>query len=254
MRLTTKRAFLLVTATAGLLAPSLWGVTPALAASCTGGYAAPFYEWVRSANDVYGVRAPVEMRLDGGLCGAAADYPFAASWIGIQGQSGGVITQVGVEKDFNPTTGAAQYCRFWAIGTGIAHDYDCGTDNDGVYIFFRISRYYDPTTHLYYYEIDDCGTSGGYGNCTNKNDAQEAYSDPEGEVAAETDFGCVVHLLGTSARPVNYGTSSNPVQGLDSSSWATRNWAGYDEGNCASNYMRSSNSDSMSTWDTRNSS
>jgi hypothetical protein len=194
------------------------------------------------------------MRLDGGLCGTTSDDPFAANWIGIQVQSGAEITQIGVEKDFNPSTGTAQYCRFWAIGAGIAHDYDCGTDNDGTYIFFQISRYYNPTTRLYYYEVGDCGTSGGYGNCTSKNGAQEAYSDPEGEVVAETDHGCVIHMLGTSARPVNYGTSSNPVQGMDSSSWATRNWAGFDEGSCSTNYLRSSNSSDMSMWDTRNSS
>jgi hypothetical protein len=215
------RRFAIVTAVCGiLLAPLVSPATPAFAAACSGSTSAPYWLWTRTAFDVYGVRAPVQARNDGGLCGSRADDPFAAGWIGIQQESGSGITQIGYEKDFDANS-VAHWCRFWAIGTGFPHDYGTCNTTDDTFIYFEIVRYYDTPTRTYRYNVEDCGTGGGYGNCTNKSSSQAAYGNPEGVVSAETDYGCVVHILGSDADRQNYGTSSYPVQGMDSSSWTT---------------------------------
>lgn len=234
-----------------LVMPLVSSATPAFAVACSGSTSAPFWLWTRSALDVYGVRAPIQARRDGGLCGSRADDPFTAAWIGIQQESGSGITQIGYEKDFDSNS-VGRWCRFWAIGTGFPHDYGCNTDANDTFMYFKVVRYYDTPTRTYRYNVDDCGTGGGYGSCTNKSSSQAAYGNPEGIVSAETDYGCVVHIMGSGTDRQNYGTSSYPVQGMDSTSWTTRSWGVHDAG-CTSYYMRDQGPDGMRTWDTRNS-
>jgi hypothetical protein len=250
-----KSSLAVVFITVGLLASQLTGIGPAFAtatSSCPSvSYNAPFWLWVKSANDVYGVRAPVEMRTDGGLCvpGSGSEDSFAAAWIGIQQQVGNGITQIGFINLYG-----SGWCRFWAIGTGLAHVYDCGGTSNSHYVYFEINRYYDSPTRTYRYAIYDCGEAGGYGNCTAKDGSQAAYGNPEGVIAAETDYGCTVQIMGTASSPTHYGTTSNPVEGFVTS-WLSRTWGGKQtEGDCTSDYIGKSVTGGFVTWDSRNSS
>jgi hypothetical protein len=239
----------------GTLAGLVWKAIPAMAVDCTTNNSWPFYQWTRAANDVYGVRAPIQARVDGGLCGVpgGGDDPFNAAWIAIvQAPS---IVQIGYEHDFGMNAG--HWCRFWAIGTGQPTDYKCGVDSNDTYLYLKIVRYYDSITHVYRYEIDDCGTGGGYGSCTAQSSSTVAYSSPAGQTASEADYTCVIHIMGSSSDRQNFGTSSYPVQGMDSSSWTTRSWgAHWDNGhtNCKDTpYGTDQGTDGMRFWDTRNS-
>jgi hypothetical protein len=231
----------------------LAGISPALAANpaCPSlYYNAPFWTWARSTNDVYGVRAPVNLVNDAQLCGTLSQDPFAAAWIALQDQSSNGITQIGFERDYN-LQGTGHECRFWAIGTGYAHDYDCAGTSSGTYVYFQIYRYYNVSNHQYQYSVQDCGTSGGYGNCTTESSSQAAYGTPEAAVAAETDYGCTVVIMGSASNPTHYGTSANPIQGL-ASVWGTRGWGSSREGGCASDYEGQTVTGGMATWDSRN--
>jgi hypothetical protein len=239
---------------AGLLVSQLVGLRPALAVNppCPSfRTSAPFWLWTRSDVAVFGIRAPVQMRTNGLLCLPVSDLPFAAAWIGIQQEVGNGITQIGFVHHYN-SSGVGVYCRFWAIGTGSPHFYDCGGTPNGKYVFFKIKRYYDTPTRTYRYAVDDCGEAGGYGSCTVKSGSQAAYGNPEGIVAAETNYGCTIRIMGSGSAPTHYGTSSYPVQGYVTT-WATRTWSSKQtEGDCTSYYGGKKVTGGMVTWDTRN--
>ncbi len=95
------------------------------------------WKWAPSNNDVVGVRAPINMRTDGLLCSDAGHDAFAANWIAIVSQKTGGITQIGFDHDYN-SQGESVWCRFWAIGTGVAHDYKCGVDANNTFVYFRV--------------------------------------------------------------------------------------------------------------------
>lgn len=238
-----KASMAVMVVAASVLASQVSGVSPALAVSCSGGYSAPFWSWTRSDEAVYGVRAPVELRRDGSLCGTNSDKPFAAAWIAIQNQAATSIAQIGFIHHYN-SSNENRWCRFWAIDGGIPNFYDCSTSN-GTYVYFRIKQLST------YYNIEDCGTAGGYSNCTLKNDSQHAYTQPEGVVAAETDYSCVIRIMGSASAPVHYGSSANPVEGYVSS-WGTRTWSRQTEGDCTSDYEGKQVTGGMVTWDSRN--
>ncbi|HEV2452407.1 MAG TPA: hypothetical protein VGS62_10840 [Streptosporangiaceae bacterium] len=125
--------------------------------------------------------------------------------------------------------------------------------SDGTYVYFQIQQYYDPVTHQHLYDIYDCGTGGGYGSCTSLNASQMAYSNPEGVVAAETNYGCTVRIMGSASAPQHYGSNANPVEGFVTV-WATRSpWSYVSSANvCPTDYHGALVTGGMVTWDSRN--
>jgi hypothetical protein len=208
------------------------------------------WTWTASGNGESGIRAPVETSFKSLLCVPSSDGSFATGWIAIQESDGSGITQAGIIHEW--INGASRWCRVWATGTGVQNYYDCGDQSDGTYVYFQIYQY--SNTMGNYYLIEDCGTGGGYGNCSNGilSADQPAYSDPIGSLAAETNRPCTVQIMGSASAPQNYGTSASPVQGLVED-WETRDWdyQGEDD-SCPSDYKGAQGSGLFSTWDTRN--
>jgi hypothetical protein len=98
------------------------------------------YGWEPTNNIVNGIRAPIKNRTDGLLCTPASVGAFSATWIAIQDNNSANLVQIGFDHDFN-SNGIHQYCRFWAIGLGIPHDYYCNGDPDDTFVYFRIEVY-----------------------------------------------------------------------------------------------------------------
>jgi hypothetical protein len=202
---------------------------------------------------MYGIRAPVETSFKTILCTPTTDNPFATGWIALEQANGPGITQAGIIHLFR--NGGAQWCRVWAIGTGQANVYDCGAQSNGTFVYFLINVYTDVSGN--FYDIKDCGTAGGYGNCTVLNNAQPEYNEPLGAVSAETNnYWCTVQIMGSASAPQNYGTSTNPIEGLVSA-WGPRTWNYQSQDNrCPSDYKGAqaagSTSATISTWDSRN--
>lgn len=229
----------------------------------------PAYTWLRNPQyDVRGVRAPLQVRIDGGLCDmpGGGKNPFNYAWIAIQCDIGFCqdISQIGIRHDFG--SGGAHWCRSYGIGTGQLADYNCGQDADDANVWFQIVRYFNGTN--YRYSIMDCGKSGGYGsNCVSKNDEDIAYTHPLGAVLSEVNYGaqnnganCIIHIMGSTGDKQNVGTSNYPLEGStdDGSNWSTRSWNfGWDhnDSSCATNYGHNNGSaGNITFWDTRNSS
>jgi hypothetical protein len=67
-----KRRVAIVAGITAIITPVIsltWGTPVAWAINCTDTKSVlASYQWTRSGNDVDGVRAPIQMRLDGGLC------------------------------------------------------------------------------------------------------------------------------------------------------------------------------------------
>jgi hypothetical protein len=204
--------------------------------------------WTPSNQDVEGVRAPINMRTDGLLCSNIHQDPFAANWIAIVQQNGSGITQIGFVHEPN-SQGQFVWCRFWAIGEGVSHDYDCGVDPNNTFVYFRVQQYLSGLSP--FYKVEDCGTEGDFNHCTTMNGTQPAYADPASEVASETDFGCEVYMLGSTSDAVQYGNSSWRLDGESSSGWAPRTWSAF-KPRCTGDYSGTTISYGMRTWDTRN--
>jgi hypothetical protein len=257
----------------GAIAPLAAGSSPAWAVTSCGNFSydmGPAYDWTRTQNwDVRGVRAPLQVRVDGGLCdmpGGGKD-PFNYAWIAIQCDPSycSDISQIGYRHDFG--NAGAHWCRSYGVGTGSLVDYDCDQDPNDGNLYFKVVRYWDPISSHYYYDIADCGLdSGGYGGCRTENSQDIAYTHPESDIVSEANYGnqnqganCVIHIMGSTGDHQNLGTSSYPVQGStdDGSNWSTRTWNFFwDNGDssCSSPYETSTSSNGMSYWDTRNSS
>jgi hypothetical protein len=180
--------------------------------------------WTTSDDQVYGVRAPILMRQDGLLCTNSEDDDFESPWIAVEQIVGAGITQIGFDHDWN-SMGNEHYCRFWAIGHGAPHDYDCGGTADGVTVYFEINTY--STGDNDYYSVEDCGTEGDFSDCTQENGSQLAYvNDNDVAVASEeTNHSCASQILGSNADPVTYGNDSWGTVGNDGSSWDGRSWS-----------------------------
>jgi hypothetical protein len=215
------------------------------------------WTWTPAGNDVEGVRAPILIRLDGSLCANTTHTAFATAWIAIQDQNSQGITQIGYDRHFN-SDGSTSHCRFWAIGTGAPHYYDCD-DSNGTFVYFRIVQYLIGANP--FYMVEDCGTaSGGFNNnCTTENATQAAYAAPQGAVFSETDYGdslsgCPTQMLGDNTNPVLYGNSSWDLNGKNSSGWATRGWVFNGPFGCSGDYKGETTFDGVGTWDSRNTS
>jgi hypothetical protein len=256
----TKAIMVIATLLAGLFSGPVSAAKPALAStlndpSCPSSSPHSFvgWLWARSGNDIFGMRAPVQTRFDGLLCTNSAGDAFATGWIAIEANdSSGRITQIGIIHHFR--SGSAAWCRVWAVGTGVPNFYDCGDQSSGTYVYFMITQY--SNTMGNFYDIQDCGTSGGYGNCSVDSASQPAYTDPLGVVAAENNYPCTVQIMGSASAPQNYGTSSSPIEGLVND-WGPRTWGYQSQDNfCPSDYRGAqasgSTSSTISTWDSRN--
>ena len=215
------------------------------------------HDWVGAqwtTSSAIGVRAPVQMRKTGTVCTTqgSQEPDQDSDWIAIV--SGSYIVQAGTIHLYNDALSASQYCRFWAIGTRTVHKYGCGTDSGGTYIYFRVhlvNAYYG-----YYYDVDDCGTGGGYSSCVTKNSSQQELSIPTGFALAETSYGgsnCTSRIMGSSSLPANMGTSSHAIewQTAVAGSWGTKSLSGYSQSGC-SQYAYVKTNSIVSTWDGRN--
>lgn len=177
-----------------------------------------YQTWAPPGNDAYGIRAPIDFRDNGVVCQSIGT---ASSWIGLQ-QDGSNLTQIGFLHYYDTGVQTGVFCKFWENYPALPVVYDCGDANNDVYTYFMIYKY--PVGHNAYYGIADCGTGGGYGNCTVENGSQSAYTSPVGVTAAEVHGACETIMMRTSADEERYGTDSYPLEGLNSSVWNTRTW------------------------------
>lgn len=176
--------------------------------------------------NVNGVRAPIQARFTGTVCGGGAGAGFDAAWIGIEPSSGDAVTQAGVIH--LSITGGQTYCKFVASGTGTISAYDCGGLTDGNYNFFEITEYTDPLTRVNLYDVEDCNTSGwGSFTCVTKENAS-VHANPWALDSIETDYGqtpCTLQIMGSSSSILHLGSTGNPMQFQqgEASSWTTEN-------------------------------
>lgn len=234
------------------------GVQPALAIpSCPGSHAYDFVSsaWYPNDNQVAGIRAPIETRKDGAVCSGGPTLGFAASWIAIEKSDASRITQIGFIHIYNSQLQTGQHCRFWAIGSGAVHTYGCGNQTDGIFIYFKILKFFDPDTRQNKYAIYDCGTNSNYSGCTVKNSSEVAYASAFGVVAAETNYGrsaCTVRIMGSPGNKQNFGRTDHPIQGMHAigDPWGVKSLTPSNA--VCSNYDGDFANDIVLTWDSRN--
>jgi len=225
------------------------GTPAAWADTCTGtNHIWIEYHWTRPGWDVEGVRAPVQVRLDGGLCDGGAPAT-QYTYIAIQNPST-LLNQAGLAHTL--VSGVEKYCRFYAAGDGSNPKlYDCNDSND-TNVFFKIHTWNGGLQYL----IADCGTGGGYSNCTVKYDQDNVYVYPTGAVSAEIYNACDVHIMGGSGNPQNVGNNNYYIQGLDATgAWSARSWGFQGNAYCTANYITSeqNSGEIIDYYDTRNS-
>jgi hypothetical protein len=118
-------------------------------------------------------------------------------------------------------------------------------DNETVYFLIQ------PTTHGTY-ELEDCGTGGGFQNCNTEDMAQALFTSAFGAGLAEAIYACVSQIMGGgSIGPTLFGNSSWGMVGDGDRGWVLKNWSVHAEG-CSSNYKLSISGDEVQTSDTRN--
>ena len=208
--------------------------------------------WRPSDGAVDGIRAPINMVRDGLLCAGSQSLgnDFVSPWIGIEDHNSHGITQIGFDHSWGPD-GNPRYCRFWATGIGMPHDYDCGADPNGTTVYFRVETY--ESADNTYYKVYDCGVSGFSNPCTIKNAGTRAYSNAYASAASETNHGCASYMQGSTSDKVTFGNSLWRLDGNDGSGWGARTWALINT-RCTGDYSAAITSNGVSTWDTRNSS
>jgi hypothetical protein len=177
-----------------------------------------FQDWTRSLNDVQGIRAPIDLRTNGVVC---SPNGTSSSWIGIQ--DGSHLTQIGFLHYYDTNLQTGVFCKFWENLPNPPQLYSCGISNNDTYTYYKIQEYNDGSTVAY--AIDDCGSSGGYSSCTQKNGTEGAYANPFGVVAAEIHGACGSYVMGSSADPERVGTDSFPLEGDVPNGWAERTWS-----------------------------
>ncbi|HEY7146098.1 MAG TPA: hypothetical protein VH637_17810 [Streptosporangiaceae bacterium] len=204
--------------------------------------------WEPSNGVVAGVRAPIKIRKDGLLCSNTQHDSFVAIWIGIGQMHGDHLAQIGFDHHYNKD-GNPIFCRFWAIGTGFPHYYNCKQIADDTSIFFKIESFQAGTSSLY--KIQDCGTGGDFSNCTTENATQAAFGSARGETVSETDHGCASFMLGATSDKVIFGNSNWRLVGNNGATWGPRAWDLISP-RCSSDYSAASTSNGIDTWDPRN--
>lgn len=93
----------------------------------------------------------------------------------------------------------------FAAGTGQKHPYDCSEDEE-TYAYFAVEKL--SSTKL---EILDFGETSAYSDCTVKYSGKPLDAD-QADAISETNFPGTIRTLGSLSSPVNYGTSSYPLE------------------------------------------
>jgi hypothetical protein len=213
--------------------------------------------WTPNDDDVNGIRAPIKVRRDGRVCTGGPELGFAAAWISIEDQGGTGITQIGWIHIYDPSIGAGKWCRFFAIGVGAVQTYGTCDPTDDTFLYLEIQKQFDPERHAYFYDVYDCGTGGGYGDCQSKSWSQAPYASSLAAIDVETDYGksaCTVEIMGSSDDRQNFGqiSPSYPIQGQNDAGdgWGTKTLVG---GNATcSDYLGTFSDSQMKTYDDRN--
>lgn len=212
------------------------------------------------------MRSTIQLRTGSPLCdmpsGPNEAAPFVSTWVGIQ--KGNSITQIGFDHE-RDGAGDIKTCRFWATGGGDPQGYNCNQDANDTKIYFKIKVVYVGILNPVY-KIEDCGSNGwSESGCSMKDEEEEAYSDPTGDVETEATYpedpNCGVYFNGSAADKVNFGNSEESIEGMtndgDSNVWDVRNLdptetpdaCFYSEGG---HWHMTANNDTMQTWDDRN--
>lgn len=173
----------------------------------SGGYWLP-----TGSNHSFGIEAPITFRIGAAICNqtlSGGEPDQSSSWISIEPGDASKIVQMGFVQIIDiGAPGNVENCSFWANGGGAVHAYACGTSG-GTTKYFRITldpQYAD-------YNLEDCGTSGGYGSCASKNATQAEFSDAWSPIEAEVSFRCQSQMMGSSSNNVDYGSSTYPLKG-----------------------------------------
>lgn len=211
-----------------------------------------------TGNFAAGIEAPVQVRTSSRVCVALPGFEADAvsAWIALEPDNGSLIVQMGFAKFvINQITGAAQLCRFWAIGKGQIHAYGACEPNSGDFVWFRITAKPDPDTgqgHFYY--LQDCGTDGGYDGCVTKNAAQPAWGDAWAPELSEVSYPCGDQIMGGPSAKENIGTVTYPIKGQNSfgGTWALRGMSEFPNGHCSGHYNEFTSDTFIQTWDDRN--
>jgi hypothetical protein len=139
------------------------------------------------------------------------------------------IAQIGIIVSYHSSN--AEHCIFWAVQDGAAQYDDCTHLTDDTYYYLSVHH----DSNDINYVIDDCGSAGGYTNCTTESSDQPIYNSQIGVVSSENMQWCDQHQMGSTSDAVNVGVPSGDlVQGLgDSGMWATRSFTP-NTGSCSS--------------------
>lgn len=226
-----------------------------------------------SDGTVAGIRAPVQLRRQGTLCTPEiTDVPFTANYISLEddhlGSSTlGEIRQIGwYDYPANSPSGtSAPFCKFYAVGMGAGHGYECN-HTDGQETNFQVDLYTDSLGNAHI-EMLDCGSSG-WSACT-----PEAVGGVPNYLTAtavvETNYPCQTVEPGSDpslvgGNPVNYGNSGYPLhlKNNRSDSWTTINmeknllleFTSCPSPNNTNHYHKDWNATTnvLTTWDDRN--
>jgi hypothetical protein len=217
-----------------------------------------FFNWTDGfAQDVQGVRAPIEVRKDGSLCDPSVHADSQDfTWIMVhEVLSSTNLVQIGYDRYWRGTPPTSTICKFWAKQGGIPQFYECGNLSDYWYTWFTIH----PTSDGTDYVIADCGNTGDYSSCTARNATQPIYNNPVGVVASEQYYGCGLHIFGSSDHQQHVGVSTSHVQGEGTGlNWMARTWNNQPDDNCGTevnfdyNHHQDNGGEVMYFYDDRN--
>ncbi len=253
------RIQLLVTLVVTAPAAVLVAQPPAVADACVGTANHAWRSDTWAPDDVTGIRAPVRLRKSGDVCvpGSGDEGDQASVWIAIEPQTSDEIVQLGfVHVIDDPGTGSTKFCRFWAIGGGAVHAYNCGNDSGGDQVWFRIKvdTPGPPDTNKYYY-LQDCGKAGGYTSCVTKNSNQGKWGHGWALASSEVSHACQTVMMGSSTNKANAGTGTYPIemQTTVGGAWVSGTLSGASQGPvCSFNYKYDAGANVFTSWDARN--
>jgi hypothetical protein len=197
------------------------------------------------AGDVQEIKGVVVLRRNGYTCGYNAQWVDSiSSWMSFESVDGsGQITQAGYQGTRWNSTGTMQWCRFWAIGTGTSHAYNC-SDGTGTATEYEIVNDYGSD------QIYDCGNSN-WSSCTLLG-AQPHKTSVAG-VYGESHYPCADQLMGISSSTAQIGKASEAVQVSLGSGLANVPWTATQDGPVCSSYGQLDyHNIYLGTYDTRN--
>lgn len=170
-------------------------------------------EWESSSQQVWGMRASIQLRTDGPLCDSNSGV---GNYVGVVSmfQEPAQIVQIGLARtvDFSNGVGTYSNCRFWATGNGTEVPYMCNATND-VTINFEIKRV---SFNGDYFGIYDCHNGNGWSGCILEDSEFAEFANSFGVVSTEAFRSCSDNINGTSADQVNFG-AVEPIEGENTS-------------------------------------